>query len=57
MISKVRSLKSRIKTRPALEDIITSTNDVLSSGESTTMVEIWKLRNLSWKTVKSYVIV
>jgi len=43
MISKVRSLKSRIKTRPLLEQITTSSNEVFKDYVYNMAVEIRKL--------------
>jgi len=40
-----------------LEDIITISNKVYNDCESDMVVRIWKLRNLSWDTSKSYIIV
>jgi len=54
MISKARSLKSRIKTHSSFEDIITPHNTVFTDCESDMVVGIWNLRNSSLVTVKSY---
>jgi len=51
MVCKVRSFKSRIKTRPFLEGIITSSNQVFNDVESDVAVGIWLLRNWTWKDV------
>jgi hypothetical protein len=55
LICKVRSFKLRIINHSFLEPIITSTHKVLIDWESDTVVEIFKLSNYSWKTVKSYI--
>jgi len=57
MICKVRSLKSLIKTRSLLEEIITSSNEVYKDFQSHMPVGIWKLCNPTWETAKSYLIV
>ena len=53
MICKVRSLKSRIKTRSFLEEIITSSNEVFKDCVSDMAVEIQKLGNLTRETAEN----
>jgi len=57
MIWRLRSFKSRIKTRSFLEDIITSSNEVFIDVESDMVFGIWLLCNSGWVAVKSYNIV
>jgi len=57
MICKVWSLKSGIRTHSFLEYSITSSNEVFEEFESAIAIGIWKWRNSTWETVKSYVIV
>jgi len=52
MICNVRLLKSRIKTTWLFEHIPTSSKVVLRDFESVMVVELWKLCNSSWETVK-----
>jgi hypothetical protein len=53
MICKVRSLKSRIKTRSVLGQIITSKNEVLKDCVSEMVVEIRKLGNPNQETAEN----
>jgi len=53
MIYQVRSLKSRIKTRSYLEEIITSSNDVFNDCVSDMAVEIQKLSNPTPETAEN----
>jgi hypothetical protein len=53
MICKVRSLKSRIKTRSFLEEIITSSNEVFKDCVSDMAVEIQKLCNPTRETAEN----
>jgi hypothetical protein len=57
MICKVKSLKSQVKTSSFLEDIITSSNEVLKDFESNRVVGISKLGNANQETAKNNVIV
>jgi len=50
------TLKSRIKTRSILDEIITFSNEVFKDFESDMGVEIGMLGNPTRNTVKSYVI-
>jgi len=54
MICNVRSLKSRIKTRSFLEEIITSSNEVFKDCVSDMVVEIGKLGILTRETAENY---
>jgi hypothetical protein len=54
MICKVRSLKSQIKTRSFLEEIITFTNEVFKDCVSDLAVEIPKLGNLTRETAENH---
>jgi len=56
MICKVRSLRSRIKSRWFLEQIITSSAEVLNDWESDMAVGNRKLGYTTRKTAKSYII-
>jgi hypothetical protein len=53
MICKVRSLKSRIKTRSFLEEIITYTNEVFKDCVSDMAVQIRKLGNPTGETAEN----
>jgi hypothetical protein len=53
MICKVRSLKSRLKTRSFLEDIITSSNEVFKDCAFHMAVEIRKLVNPTRETAEN----
>ena len=53
MICNVRSLKSRIKTRSFLEEIITSSNEVFKDCVSDMVVEIRKLGILTQETAEN----
>jgi len=53
MICKVRSLKSRIKTRSYLEEIITCSNEVFNDCVSDTAVEIPELGNPTQETAEN----
>jgi len=57
IICEVRSLKSWIKTHSILEEIITSSNEVLIDCESDRVVGIRKLGNLTRETAESNVVV
>ena len=57
MICKVRSLKSRIKTRSFLEEIITPRKEVFKDCESDMVVKFRMLGNPTWKIAESIVIV
>jgi len=57
MISKLRSLKLRMKTWWSLKEIVISINEVLKDLESHMGVVIWTQRNAGWETVRSYVII
>jgi len=57
MICKVRSLKSRIKTRSFFEEIITSSKEVFKDCESYMVVKIGMLGNPTRKSAESHVIV
>jgi len=54
MICKVRSLKSQIKTRSFLEEIITSSNEAFKDLESDMVVGSRKLGNLTRNTAECY---
>jgi len=54
MIFKVWSLKSRIKTRSFLEEIITSSNEVFKDCVSDMAEEIRKLCNPTRETAKNH---
>jgi hypothetical protein len=56
MIWKVKSLKSRIKTRSFLEEIITSSKEVFKDCASEMMVKFRMLCNPTWKSAESIVI-
>jgi len=53
VICKVRSLKSRIKTRSSLEEMTTSSNELLKDFESDMAVGIRNLGNLTPNTAES----
>jgi len=53
---KGSSLKSWIKTRSFLEEIITSSNEMFKDCVSDMVVGIWKLGNPTWETAKSNII-
>jgi hypothetical protein len=53
MISKVKLLKSRIKTRSFLEEIITSSNEVFKDCVSDMAAEIRKLGNPTCETAEN----
>ena len=53
MIRKVMSLKSRIKPRSFLEEIITSSNEVFKNFVSNMAVHIRKLGNTTRKTAEN----
>ena len=53
MLCKVRSLKSQIKTRSFLEEIITSTNEAFKDSVSDMAVEIGKLGNPTRETAEN----
>ena len=53
MICNVRSLKSRIKTRSFLDEIITSSNEVSKDCVSDMVVEIGKLGILTWENAEN----
>jgi len=53
MICKVRSLKSRIKTRSCLEESITSSNEMFKDFESDIVIELRKLGNPTRETGKN----
>jgi hypothetical protein len=53
MVCKVRSLNLRIKIRSFLEEIITSSNEVLKDCVSDMVVEIQKLGNPTQKTAEN----
>jgi len=53
MICKVRSLKSRIKTRSFLKDITTSSNEVFKDWVYNVAVDIRKLGNPSRETAEN----
>jgi hypothetical protein len=57
MICKVRLLKSRIKTRSFLEEIITSSMEVFKDCESDMAVGIRKFGNMTQMTGGSELIV
>jgi len=57
MVCEVRSLKSLIKTRSSLQEIITSSNEVLKDSESDIAVGILLLRDPTREAAKSYVLV
>jgi hypothetical protein len=53
MSSKVRSLKSRIKTRVLLEEIITSSSEVFKDSVSDMEVELGMLGNPTRKAAEN----
>jgi len=53
MIYKVRLLKSRVKTRSFLEEIITSSNEVFKDSVSDMGVKIQKLGNPITETAEN----
>jgi hypothetical protein len=57
MICNVRLVKSQIKTRSFLEEIITSSNEVFKHCVSDMVVEIGKLGNLTQEAAENNVTV